>query len=1122
MSDQARLDPVYNQLSAIRDDLSASYAQPPNVGDYGGYSSITAQIMNPALIPPSMPMQGFNAELSLMRYSGAAEMGQIYEDAMRANQEKRNWFEVGMGVGGGLAWMGGAALGSAVGGGPIGGMVGGFAASMLFDRLRDPLESLFKVNQIDPAITASDWTQGIISEQVMAMAYMAGDLGPGGRAGITKDQAETMGADLYNFMRGQGLQGMEITRIAPYLVRSGILDSSSNLEELTEKVEKQIETIANFVKRTGMRLKDAAQVTSGLAASGIASSDLLGVSTGIINTSAVANMDAAQYAQLAIGFAQPYSFGGNQPNVIASLNREVLFQDYLYQSGAVSQAEYLAAGRAVGAGSTIAQLGMSYWRAPANRRILYGMTADGMLNTSGISAMLAGESFPSSGMDAYNALSAEDRAAIRWQSGDMLNEHAGLFTDVMLSRMIDNLEDAGYHDPFSQRQMLMERYDISRALATQFERREELMFDPRANLGMVANASQAAAQTSRAQAINEHNIIMQRVIGLGRAVDTGDVGAGPYAARQEFISRLLAGEDWETLVQEESSNPDSAMSRYLNADLQSLLSGGRMGADALQAVLSQMTPEQRAIYGPRFADAATTNLRRGRFLGLAPSIFKRSEVDSSGGVLTSASVPMAIARVTPEDFGSTAFRYNSDTGSLEVSFGADSNRWWDASEHSFRNLDIDVAGFADAMDWETEDILAAQSRADILSGVTDMMPTRTQILYGQAFQRRAGYDLGVGGQRGAEAIQRAYDVSSYIASAPTAEEARTSLTSGTMGYNDAMDEWYYSVQDKYRRSGLSFTGNASDATDVYDFTNRLSETFFGYDMASPRFTPQDRQRLDYFTSIVYPSIAGARSEQQRDAEGDLGSALRTARARTGGGLTEEELRMRSAVGSRYNLSEEEWSTVSDIMMMSYAEGISLAQAADRLGVDDQDIRNATATIFGTRGAARGAVIAAGENYDIQMAGAQQALERFSFLFDPHIGGRSVTMAEALEADRRGEYVDFRYAEGYADTDLGRLASAVVTTDTLSEETLADLIAEDQRRRGVSSADDRETGGGTGGAGEDFSIRTGTMNVTADVVVVSEGTGVSSGGASNSRETGTGLTTGSPGSFGPWMRGGESD
>jgi len=1122
MSDQTRLDPVYNQLSAIRDDLSASYAQPPNVGDYGGYSSITAQIMNPALIPPSMPMQGFNAELSLMRYSGAAEMGQIYEDAMRANQEKRNWFEVGMGAGGGLAWMGGMALGSAVGG-PIGGMVGGFAASMLFERLRDPLESLFKVNQINPAVTASDWTQGIISEQVMAMAYMAGDLGPGGRAGITKDQAETMGADLYNFMRGQGLQGMEITRIAPYLMRSGILDSSSNLEELTEKVEKQIETIANFVKRTGMRLKDAAQVTSGLAASGIASSDLLGVSTGIINTSAVANMDAAQYAQLAIGFAQPYSFGGNQPNVIASLNREVLFQDYLYQSGAVSQAEYLAAGRAVGAGSTIAQLGMSYWRAPANRRILYGMTADGMLNTSGISAMLAGESFPSSGMDAYNALSAEDRAAIRWQSGDMLNEHAGLFTDVMLSRMIDNLEDAGYHDPFSQRQMLMERYGISRALATQFERREELMFDPRTNLGMVANASRAAAQTSRAQAINEHNIIMQRVIGLGRAVDAGDIGADPYDARQEFISRLLAGEDWETLVQEESSNPDSAMSRYLNADLQSLLSGGRMGADALQAVLSQITPEQRAIYGPRFADAATANLRREKFLGMKPWVFMRSEIGSPLGLFATGSA----TRISNEDLNNITLRYNPDTGSIEASFGTDPDRrWWDAGEYSFRNLDIDVAGFADAMDWETEDILAAQSRADILSGVTDMMPTRTQILYGQAFQRRAGYDLGVGGQRGAEAIQRAYDVSSYIASAPTAEEARTSLTSGTMGYNDAMDEWYYSVQDKYRRSGLSFTGNASDATDVYDFTNRLSETLFGYDMASPRFTPQDRQRLDYFTSIVYPSIAGARSEQQRDAEGDLGSALRTARARTGGGLTEEELRMRSAVGSRYNLSEEEWSTVSDIMIMSYAEGISLAQAANRLGVDDQDIRNATATIFGTRGAARGAVIAAGENYDIQMAGAQQALERFSYLFDPHIGGRSVTMAEALKAYRRGENVDFRYAEGYADTDLGRLASAVVTTDTLSEETLADLIAEDQRRRGVSSADDRETGGGTGGAGEDFSISTGTMNVTATTVIVSEGTGASGGGGNvgggNSGGTGTGLTTGSPGDSGPWMRGGESD
>ena len=1122
MSDQTRLDPVYNQLSAIRDDLSASYAQPPNVGDYGGYSSITAQIMNPALIPPSMPMQGFNAELSLMRYSGAAEMGQIYEDAMRANQEKRNWFEVGMGAGGGLAWMGGMALGSAVGG-PIGGMVGGFAASMLFERLRDPLESLFKVNQINPAVTASDWTQGIISEQVMAMAYMAGDLGPGGRAGITKDQAETMGADLYNFMRGQGLQGMEITRIAPYLMRSGILDSSSNLEELTEKVEKQIETIANFVKRTGMRLKDAAQVTSGLAASGIASSDLLGVSTGIINTSAVANMDAAQYAQLAIGFAQPYSFGGNQPNVIASLNREVLFQDYLYQSGAVSQAEYLAAGRAVGAGSTIAQLGMSYWRAPANRRILYGMTADGMLNTSGISAMLAGESFPSSGMDAYNALSAEDRAAIRWQSGDMLNEHAGLFTDVMLSRMIDNLEDARYHDPFSQRQMLMERYGISRALATQFERREELMFDPRTNLGMVANASRAAAQTSRAQAINEHNIIMQRVIGLGRAVDAGDIGADPYDARQEFISRLLAGEDWETLVQEESSNPDSAMSRYLNADLQSLLSGGRMGADALQAVLSQITPEQRAIYGPRFADAATANLRREKFLGMKPWVFMRSEIGSPLGLFATGSA----TRISNEDLNNITLRYNPDTGSIEASFGTDPDRrWWDAGEYSFRNLDIDVAGFADAMDWETEDILAAQSRADILSGVTDMMPTRTQILYGQAFQRRAGYDLGVGGQRGAEAIQRAYDVSSYIASAPTAEEARTSLTSGTMGYNDAMDEWYYSVQDKYRRSGLSFTGNASDATDVYDFTNRLSETLFGYDMASPRFTPQDRQRLDYFTSIVYPSIAGARSEQQRDAEGDLGSALRTARARTGGGLTEEELRMRSAVGSRYNLSEEEWSTVSDIMIMSYAEGISLAQAANRLGVDDQDIRNATATIFGTRGAARGAVIAAGENYDIQMAGAQQALERFSYLFDPHIGGRSVTMAEALKAYRRGENVDFRYAEGYADTDLGRLASAVVTTDTLSEETLADLIAEDQRRRGVSSADDRETGGGTGGAGEDFSISTGTMNVTATTVIVSEGTGASGGGGNvgggNSGGTGTGLTTGSPGDSGPWMRGGESD
>jgi len=1122
MSDQTRLDPVYNQLSAIRDDLSASYAQPPNVGDYGGYSSITAQIMNPALIPPSMPMQGFNAELSLMRYSGAAEMGQIYEDAMRANQEKRNWFEVGMGAGGGLAWMGGMALGSAVGG-PIGGMVGGFAASMLFERLRDPLESLFKVNQINPAVTASDWTQGIISEQVMAMAYMAGDLGPGGRAGITKDQAETMGADLYNFMRGQGLQGMEITRIAPYLMRSGILDSSSNLEELTEKVEKQIETIANFVKRTGMRLKDAAQVTSGLAASGIASSDLLGVSTGIINTSAVANMDAAQYAQLAIGFAQPYSFGGNQPNVIASLNREVLFQDYLYQSGAVSQAEYLAAGRAVGAGSTIAQLGMSYWRAPANRRILYGMTADGMLNTSGISAMLAGESFPSSGMDAYNALSAEDRAAIRWQSGDMLNEHAGLFTDVMLSRMIDNLEDARYHDPFSQRQMLMERYGISRALATQFERREELMFDPRTNLGMVANASRAAAQTSRAQAINEHNIIMQRVIGLGRAVDAGDIGADPYDARQEFISRLLAGEDWETLVQEESSNPDSAMSRYLNADLQSLLSGGRMGADALQAVLSQMTPEQRAIYGPRFADAATANLRREKFLGMKPWVFMRSEIGSPLGLFATGSA----TRISNEDLNNITLRYNPDTGSIEASFGTDPDRrWWDAGEYSYRNLDIDVAGFADAMDWETEDILAAQSRADILSGVTDMMPTRTQILYGQAFQRRAGYDLGVGGQRGAEAIQRAYDVSSYIASAPTAEEARTSLTSGTMGYNDAMDEWYYSVQDKYRRSGLSFTGNASDATDVYDFTNRLSETLFGYDMASPRFTPQDRQRLDYFTSIVYPSIAGARSEQQRDAEGDLGSALRTARARTGGGLTEEELRMRSAVGSRYNLSEEEWSTVSDIMIMSYAEGISLAQAANRLGVDDQDIRNATATIFGTRGAARGAVIAAGENYDIQMAGAQQALERFSYLFDPHIGGRSVTMAEALKAYRRGENVDFRYAEGYADTDLGRLASAVVTTDTLSEETLADLIAEDQRRRGVSSADDRETGGGTGGAGEDFSISTGTMNVTATTVIVSEGTGASGGGGNvgggNSGGTGTGLTTGSPGDSGPWMRGGESD
>jgi len=1059
--------------------------------------------MNPALMAPTMPLPAYQAELSLLRYQGAAQMGQAYEQAMRSQEQNRNWFEVGMGFVGGAGFLAGSAVGTAVGG-PIGGFVGGMAGSILAEGLRDPLESLFGINNMQPVVSGTQWTQGVISEQMHAMAFMGGNFGPGGRPGISMEQATNLGESMYGFMRSQGLQGMEITRLAPYIMQSGALDNSSNLQELTDNVERQVEAIANFVKRAGMKLEEAGQMTAGLVQAGVGLDDLVNVSNGMISTATAAGVSTAQYAQFATGFAQPYAMSGNIDNLIGGLNQEVLFQDYLYSTGAVSRAEYNAAGGAMGAGGMMAQTNMNYWNSSANRRILYGMTAAGGLNASGIQSMLAGEAFPDAGMSTYENMTDAERAATRWRSREMLNENPNLFTDVMLSRMMDDLSDDGYTDPFSQRQMLMERYGVPRSMATQMERREELMFDPRTQMGIMGTTAQSAVQAERTQNIASYNTMMQRILGLGRAVNTGERLQEPYGDRQRFMNRMLAGEDYATLVQEETINPNSAMSSFLNADLAYLQSGGNMSFDAIQAAFGTMSEAERAQYGP-LIEAALNEALQSQDVGvIGDDINLRTEAQNVG-FFTPGEAEGRWYR------GDATIAYNENTQSFDVTTGG---RTWSANEYSFRDMDIAITPFVNAMARGADRNIDALTRANNLNTMASYMPTQTQMLYGQEFQRRYYDQYGqsawgpsaIGSTRdlAASSIEQTADMYRYFASAPTRSESETALTNRWLGNTSGLDTWFDEALQKQRNAGLVFSGSYSDANDVYGFTNELATELFGYSTTDPRFSATDRQRLDYFTSIAYPSFANNQESYVSAAADAVGGSNALAR-QAGSPLTATERQMRAAIGQRYSLNAQDWASVSDVLMMSYSGDMTTGEAANTLGVTDEGVLGAVATMGSSRAeTARAAVIAAGTRGGVQMAGAGQALTAYSSLLTATSAeGKAITMPEAIAAYGRGEAVDFNYAEGIAGTSQGALLQELVEKDTLSEDTLRGIIEETNRRSGAANADSATTGF----EGNEFGISSEnvTIQATGAVSVIAEAVSMASGAASNS-----GVTSGSPG------------
>lgn len=196
------------QNEAMLSGMSARETTPVGMGDYD-------------------PLAGY-------RRIVAGRAAQEYSDAMAAQSDKEFMHQ-----------MIGTAVGSATG--VLGGMGGFMAGQMGYNWMAGQMGWLEQQELYD----RDDYITGNMAEATFMSAYRTMDPFSFGRRGMTGDQANEMAERLLPAMRGQGFDGMELTRMLPILEEQGALRPQGNFSS-TEEALKEFETrISGFMERIG-------------------------------------------------------------------------------------------------------------------------------------------------------------------------------------------------------------------------------------------------------------------------------------------------------------------------------------------------------------------------------------------------------------------------------------------------------------------------------------------------------------------------------------------------------------------------------------------------------------------------------------------------------------------------------------------------------------------------------------------------------------------------------------------------------------------------------------------------------------------------------------------------------
>lgn len=321
------------------------------------------------------------------RTAASAQAAGVY----RAVMEEQNARDLQVAAGRGLA---------VVAGGFLGGGIGAYGAGKLFDFGADFM------GWHDPkqVYSQNEWTKSQIARSMdTSLDSVFTNFQFGGR-GISMDQSNELAGDLFNNMRSQGFQGLELERMMPMLSASGILTPQGNydsqdqaVDELAGRLETLTSKIGDAVKKASLSIEEATAFVireNKLAGGdvGLGDNRLMGSMQGLSSATGMTYDESMRFMTSSIG-----EWGGTSSDLIPFTEAAAVSAvagQAAYQTSARSTSWDRAGGVAAVAGG-YASAGNDFWMEDKNRDRLGRMWASGNLNSGTFYDMGEGGRFDS-------------------------------------------------------------------------------------------------------------------------------------------------------------------------------------------------------------------------------------------------------------------------------------------------------------------------------------------------------------------------------------------------------------------------------------------------------------------------------------------------------------------------------------------------------------------------------------------------------------------------------------------------------------------------------------------------------------------------------------------------------
>lgn len=1094
------VQPVYNQLSTIRDDLVRGQMMglSGGIGTTPVQSTMVSQILNPA--PPPSPMVGstlYETSIYGARIDAAASMQEAYRQNVTKVANAESTFNT---------VFGGISTAAFMSGHPILGL----GISLLQNPVKNILQDVGIMPKPEPVFGTEELTRANIASQIHRVAFANLDpFATGGERGISVEQARNLAPDVMDFMRDQGFQGMEMGRLMQGAAGAGVFSGVENIRQITGRIKDYIQTISQFVRETGASLEEAGQVAAVGNRLGVGQSGMSDFMRNISVGANIGGISATSFMQMGAQVVQPFAQSGiNLAPAFDALTWDTAMMRTMSNMGMVSNVAMQQMGGAAGAASSINQMAMNYWTSPRNLRRAAAMSMGGSWDATQMQQVIRGEGFADDYMDAYNNADINDRLRAQWFAQENIVANADLAAEAMIGTMFARMEDMDITDPIAQQQQLT-RWGLSRAQAQITYAQHAAVGDP----GLQLRAYNRSLLLQREQAVagirNTGRTAFRDLVAMGAVISHsgGDRRDLIQMFNEDFNSEY---QGWAENVNLYSGSYGGA--QYVNAamGLPNLRGRSRIYAGTLGAMLQGFTAEERNMIGPQLA-----------------SMFNEQQWTydlPGGGDQSEAQKPFEVL--------------------------------WDAEREQFRYRGQNAEGlYVDI----TDDILSGNSRYFLEENVVDDLAQDVERVLDRAAEGVPGgpsttLERIVPTRGQARIMASAYRANeAYRASFGTIPDMNTTLQLGpvtipgsnvnramqdaaliprllTRGQIGTASEAIFGGQQGGRRReiyeqlaslgatelerfGGSFTAGitAGDTSAPLTLMNRLAQELHGENATFLALGATEQEDIINVAGVMFPEYATQTEELEAEATRKAtvlaeqfttmyaaqDSMSATERARRLGGLRG---RISDVAGiSRSEVTDTVLQHVS-FLATATAGNMTTQQALDELGLTGtarETALNAYRASIGYMGMSDVEIanLTGGEDRRAQMSYVRTTLQE-SLQGKIVIGeeGRALTTAD-LDKMLRGESVgDVRFAGGVSEAFRERFGS-LVEDDKLATELIASILSEQT---------DAVPGGESPGLGGGAFNMTGNMTVAASNVNVYTGADLTN---ISSLETGSSESTG---------------